>query len=153
MAKPIKNYTSSISSSRSITFIESQLIKHGAHQILKTYDSDGRVASLCFMIKIEGRDMPFKLPARVEECEKVLRANLTSRARPETRRKIPEQAERTAWKILSDWVEAQMALIQLSQVEILEVFLPYVFDSTKDMTFFETLKERKYKGLLPSAVD
>jgi hypothetical protein len=59
------------------------------------------------------------------------------RTRPETKKKIPRQAERTAWKILSDWVEAQMAMIELSQIEITEVFLSYLYDHKTDQTFYE----------------
>lgn len=146
----LKNYTSTVPATRSISYIETKLAQKGATQILKLYDATARVEGICFIIPMNGRDMPFKLPAKVAECEKVLMANLTSRARPETKKKIPQQAERTAWKILSDWVEAQMAMIELSQVEILEVFLSYVYDHQKQQTFFEQIKEKNYKALLPA---
>ena len=93
--------------------------------------------------------MFFKLPAKVSQCEQILVASLSPRSRPETRKKVTAQAERTAWKILSDWIEAQMAMIELAQVEVMEVFLPYVYDVTRKQTFFEQIKERKYKALLP----
>jgi hypothetical protein len=116
------------------------------------YDDNARVEGICFMIPIDGREMSFKLPANIAKCEEVLLASLSRRARPETKKKIPQQAERTAWKILSDWVEVQMAMIELAQVEILEVFLAYVFDSQEGRTFFEQIKEKKYKALLPGKV-
>lgn len=146
----LKNYTSSQPASRSIMYIESKLVQHGAMHILKTYSPDGRVASICFTMNIDGNDINFKLPAKIDACEKTLLSNLSARARPETRKKIPQQAERTAWKILQDWVEVQMAMIELSQTEVLEVFLAYVFDTTSQTTFFETIKDRKYKALLPA---
>ena len=146
----LKNYTSTVPAARSIAYIEGKLAQNGAKQTLKTYDDQQRVSGICFMIPIDGKEISFKLPAKVPECEKVLRANLSSRARPETIQKVEKQAERTAWKILSDWVEAQMAMIELAQVEVLEVFLPYVFDNQQGKTFFESIKERKYKALLPS---
>ena len=143
----LKNYTSTISAARSQAFIEKKLVQHGARAIQKTYGPDGRVDAMCFSMHIEGREVFFKLPVRVANCEEVLRANLSSRARPETIKKIPDQAERTAWKIESDWVEAQMAKIELAQIEVMEVFLPYVFDGKQ--TYFEILKEKGYKALLP----
>lgn len=145
---PLKNYTSSVSVSRSIAFIEDKLAKSGARDVLKRYDDDQRVASIMFTIPMDGNDMPFKLPARIAECERVLIGMLSSRARPETRRKIGAQAARTAWKILSDWVEAQMAMIELAQVELMEVFLPYLYDPVNEQTYFEKMKERGYKALL-----
>ena len=136
-------------------FIEGKLAGNGARQILKLYDEQGRVSGMCFMMMIDGHEVPFKLPARVENCERVLNENLTSRARPETRKKIPQQAERTAWKILSDWVEAQMAMIELAQIEVLEVFMPYLYNNQKKQTYFETLKEGGFKCLkaLPPAAN
>ncbi len=132
-----------------MAFIESKLVQHGARAILKTYDDDGRMVGMCFSLKVNSSEVRFKLPSRVANCEKVLRANLSSKARPETIKKIPAQAERTAWKILSDWVEAQMAMIELAQIEVMEVFMPYIFNGKQ--TYFELVKERKYKALLPGA--
>ncbi len=111
----LKNYTSSVSAARSISYIEAKLAQNGARQILKLYDENARVEGMCFIIMLNGLEMPFKLPAKISECEKVLLANLSPRAKPETRKKVVQQAERTAWKILSDWVEAQMAMIITKQ--------------------------------------
>ncbi len=147
----LKNYTSTMPAARSISYIETKLAQNGAREILKLYNEAGRVTGICFNIPLNGRDMFFKLPAKLAECEKVLLANLSPRTRSETKKKIPQQAERTAWKILLDWVEAQMAMIELSQVEVLQVFLSYVYDHQKKQTFFEQIKEKKYKALLPAA--
>jgi len=149
----LKNYTSTVSVSRSISYIEEQLTKHGARQILKLYDEAGKVSGICFMMQLGGREVPYKLPARLAECEKILRANMSRRARPETFKKLAEQAERTTWKIISDWIEAQMALIELSQVEMIEVFLPYLYDHQKQQTLFESMKAKGFKGLLPAAAE
>lgn len=144
---PLKNYTSKIPASRSISYIESKLAQNGARQILKTYDDDGKVTGMCFTIPINGHDMPFKLPARVDRCETVLMQATTSRTRPETLKKIPKQAERTAWKILSDWVEAQMAMIELAQIEVMEVFMPYLYDGKSGQTYYEIMKDQQFKAL------
>lgn len=149
----LKNYTSNQSASRSISYIEQKLIQQGANKILKIYDEDCRLKAICFSIIIDGEDISFKLPAKVKACETVLLSNLSARARPETRKKVPQQAERTAWKILQDWVEAQMAMIELSQTEIMEVFLPYVFNNQTEQTFFEQIKSKGYAKLLPKPGD
>jgi len=92
--------------------------------------------------------MPFKLPAQIANCERVLMANLSRRAKPETKKQVPKQAERTAWKIMSDWVEAQMAMIELAQVEVMEVFMPYLYDSATKQTFFQMAKKNDFQRLL-----
>ena len=132
---------------RVVTF-ETKLVANGARSIIKEFGPKGEISTLCFVIQINGNDIPFQLPAKVQECEKVLLASLSSRAHPGTRKKMKDQAERTAWKILSDWVEAQMAMIELAQVDVMEVFLPYVYDPTTRMTFFQSMQKKKFKGLL-----
>ena len=146
----LKNYTSSVPASTSITWIEKKLASKGATQILKEYGPDARVSCIKFSLRVDGQDVLFNLPAQIENCERVLRANLSQRAKADTIKKVPAQAERTAWKILADWVDAQMARIELAQVEVMEVFLPYVFDAQHNRTFFQLLKEKNFK-MLPGA--
>ena len=144
----IKNYTSQVSAKRSIEYIETTLVKHGARTVVKQYDEEGRTNGIYFLVPIDGHETPYKLPARIAECEVVLRSNLGQRARPETRKKIPQQAERTAWKILSDWVEAQMAMVELGQIEFTEVYLPYLYDQKTNQTLYEKIKEKGLSNLL-----
>jgi len=147
---PLKNYTSGISADRSISYIEAKLAGHKATQILKIYSPEGTVDAICFIARIGEVDMPFRLPCQVAAVERTLRANMR-RPRPETLRKIGDQARRTAWKILADWIDAQMAMIELSQVELMEVFLPYVYDHGRQQTYFQSIKEHGFKALLPAA--
>ncbi len=146
----IKNYTSSISVDRSVSYIEKKLVQHGARDILKRFGGDGRITGICFNMAVNGLTVPFQLPSKTAACEKILRENLSPRARPETHKKIKEQAERTSWKILSDWVEAQMAMIELAQVDFMEVFMPYMFDPTKEKTVYQIAAESNFKKLLPA---
>jgi hypothetical protein len=90
--------------------------------------------------------MPFRLPARVSNVEKQLRGSIR-RPRAGTLDNIQAQAERTAWKLLSDWVDIQMSLIELQQVKFIEVFLPYVYDPIKKQTYFEKLEQGNFKQL------
>jgi len=144
----LKNYTSQVSASRSISWIEDKLARHGARQILKEYTADGRVASIAFIIHSNGIELPFHLPARIAAAEKVLRAEVR-RPRKDTYKHITQQSERTAWKILADWVDAQMAMVELAQVDVLEVFLPYLFDRAHKQTFYESLQARGFQKALP----
>ena len=144
----LKNYTSQVPASRSIGWIEDKLARHGARQILKEYTPDSRVSSLAFIIHVNGTELPFHLPARIDACEKVLRSEVR-RPKKDTYTRIAKQAERTAWKILADWVDAQMAMIDLAQVDVLEVFLPYLFDRSKQQTFYQQLSAKGVQKALP----
>jgi hypothetical protein len=143
----IKNYTSEVPASRSIQHIENCLIAHGAKNIMKMYDENKRLESLAFILNIDGRDTPFKLPAHVDRVERKLRARVR-RPSDAVYRRVREQAERTAWKIQSDWVAIQMSLIELDQVEIMQVFLSYVWFPKDKKTYFELLKDNGF-NLLP----
>lgn len=92
----IKNYTSQVPASRSIKRIEDMLIVHGARNILKTYDDDGQLSGICFQLAVDGQVIPFKLPARIENIERLLNAQI-KRPTNATYERIKAQAARTAW--------------------------------------------------------
>ena len=142
----LKNYTSTVPVSRSVQHIEDCLIRHGAKNIMKMYDTDKKLESLCFIMPVDGKEIPFKLPASVDRVEKVLKAAVR-RPTSQTNARIKEQAERTAWKLQSDWVDIQMSLIELNQVEIMQVFLAYVYFPIQKKTYFERLKSTNFKLL------
>jgi hypothetical protein len=142
----LKNYTSGIPADRSVSRIETLLVALGATNINKAY-VDGKLSSISFMVIVNGNTIPFKLPARIEAVEKVMRADIR-RPRKGTMDKLKDQAERTAWKIICDWVEVQGTMIKLQQAEFIEVFMPYVFSLENNQTFFERMKEKNYKALL-----
>jgi len=130
----IKNYTSTVPVSRSVQHIEDRLVKHGAQKIVKEYDQDKKLAAICFTLMLNGREIPFKIPARVANVEKMLRGSVR-RPTSGTYERIAEQAERSAWKLVSDWVDIQISLVELQQVEFMEVFLPYVYSPADRLTF------------------
>lgn len=138
----IKNYTSSVPAFRSVQHIEDKLSAYGIKNIIKSYGTNKELVGVCFIINENGEEIAFKLPARVEECEKIL-SRRVKKLHKSTLKRIREQSERTAWKLLSDWVDVQMSLIEIGQAEMLQIFLPYVYCPETDQTFFEKLKKRK----------
>jgi hypothetical protein len=142
----IKNRTSVVTVSKSITKIEDCLVAHGAKDILKTY-VDGRPNGLAFIINIGESSVPFKIPSRVDRIVSKM-TEKRKRLRKGSIDKITQQAERTAWKILSDWVEIQMTIVDLDQAEIMEVFMPYIYDRSKEQTFFDKAKQNNFSMML-----
>lgn len=144
----IKNYTSDVPVSRTIARIEELLAKCGANQIAKEYNARGTVKSLQFVIAVGQQQHVIKLPSNPEKVFLALKAKVT-RPRAGSMDRLREQSERTAWKLQQDWVEVQMSMIALGQAEMLQVFLPYVFNGRE--TYYEALSARGFKGLLTNA--
>lgn len=111
------------------------------------YDQSGRVEAVSFTIDIDGKLVGFRLPAKVENVEKIFyqkkkpRYNW-SRAEPLTDAE-KEQAYRTAWANVADWIEAQMAMIDTQMVKLEEIFLPYAIDRN-GKTYFENIRDNKF---------
>ena len=112
---------------------------------LKLYE-EKCLMGVAFTLVVNGNQVPFRLPARIKNVEKQLRT-MIKRPRKDTLKNITVQAERTAWKLLSDWVDIQVSLVELQQVQFLEVFLPYVYDHSKQQTFFEKLEKTGFQQL------
>jgi hypothetical protein len=141
----LKNYTSSVPAVTSINKIENKLVVHGAKNISKLY-KDKKLAGLAFTMPVGSSELSFRLPSRVDNVATVMKAEI-KRPKPGTFARIEAQAERTAWKILSDWVDIQMSLIELQQVEFVEVFMPYAYDHLNDETYYEKVKKGDFKQL------
>ena len=137
----ILNYTTTIDAFKTVSEIEYILMKHGAKSIMKNYE-DGTVTGLSFLIDTGIQQMPVRLPAKIDGCLQVLRKEKKENPRKQIK-DSREQAERVAWRILKDWVEAQMALLDIEMVRFEEIFLPYIETNT-GQTVYERLEERKF---------
>ena len=135
----ILNYTTTIESYKTVSEIENILVKHKATSIMKNYSGEA-IASLSFLVDVGYNQIPIKMPAKVDECLKVLQNEKKKNSKVKATR---EQAERVAWRILKDWVEAQMALLDINMVKMEEVFMPYIVDKT-GQTLFEKLEEQRF---------
>ena len=135
----ILNYTTTIEAYKTVSEIENILVKHKATSIMKNYNSEA-IESLSFLVDVGYNQIPIKMPAKVDECLKVLQNEKKKNSKVKATR---EQAERVAWRILKDWVEAQMALLDINMVKMEEVFMPYIVDKT-GQTLFEKLEERRF---------
>lgn len=143
----LKNYTSTVPALTSIGKIQRVLVEAGATDISQKYDPVTKICiAISFRIKYKDTAMFFQLPAKVSACYEVLFKEV-KRPQPDTKKRVFEQAERTAWKIVSDWVEIQLAMIQMEQAEMMQVFLPYAYNPATDTTFYDKMKSSEFKAL------
>lgn len=127
---PLLNYTTGVAASRSIGQIQHLLVKAGARAIMSEYDDNGFTVGLAFQIETPYGFRGFTLPVNSDRVLAVLQ-----RQRVENRFKSPEHAEKVAWRILKDWVEAQLAIIETEMVTLDQVMLPYM--QTNEGTVYE----------------
>lgn len=131
---PLLNYTTKVNVYTTLGEIQGQLVKHGAKKIMQDYDDDGRIVALTFMINTPVGPRGIRLPANVDAVHRVL-----------TKQKVKcdrEQAERVAWRIVKDWIEAQMAILESDMVQMDEIFLPYMV-SNNGKTLFEEYRKNQ----------
>ena len=144
---PIKNYASEIPIDRIFAELQQTLGTHGAKHISFEYGDDGKVHGITFTIKVNDRFIPIKLPARVEKAQAVLKKQweegVISHKRGKENTYGYEQAYRVAWRNILDWVQAQMALLEIGMAKLEEVFLPYMQDH-EGVTFFERMEQRGF---------
>ncbi len=141
----MKNYTSQVPVDRTISLIERELAKFGATNILKNYEA-GEVTSISFTIfdPLSSKLILIKLPVKIKAVEDVLFKKY-KRIRNSSIKKTRDQARRTAWRLVLDWVQVQLSMMEMNQAEMTQIFLPYIWDGQK--TFYEALKENNFKAL------
>lgn len=135
------NYTTTVEAYKTVSEIEQMLVKHGAKSIMKQFD-DGMITSLSFLINTGVNDIPIKLPIRVDDVLQVLIEQ--KKMHPKAGIKATkDQANRVAWRILKDWIEVQMALLDIEMVQFEEIFLSYI-ETAGGKTIYEKLEEKHF---------
>lgn len=134
---PILNYTTTVPASRSIGQIQDLLVKGGARAIMSEYDDRGFAAGLSFAVGTPMGLQSFRLPANVDKVHAVLQ-----RQRVQPRYRERSHAERVAWRILKDWIEAQLAIVQSEMVSLDQVMLPYM-RVEGERTVYELVRDRQ----------
>ena len=148
---PIKNYTTSVSASRTVNEIQDLLRHHGASDVIVHYGTDREPENLTFNIETKHGDIVFRLPANVPALAALLLKQLTAsnyrqwdtQYQAQRKAKVKEQAGRVAWRIIKDWVDAQLAIIETEMVTLEEVFLPYMV-TNDGRILYEALKGKDF---------
>jgi hypothetical protein len=132
----ILNYTTKIDSIKTIGEITQCLVAHGAKKIVSDYDDDGIPVQVTFHLMINDTLVAYTLPANYNGVLKAMERNKKI-SRPMCTK---EQAIRVSWRIIKDWVEAQMAIVEADLADMAEVFLPYAL-TKKGTTLYQEIKD------------
>jgi hypothetical protein len=139
---PTLNYTTTIAPAKTIAEMQTALVKHGASSVVVRYENQ-RAVGLGFVLPTPHGDREFYLdvdPARVL-------ALLTRQKQGNSRIKADaDQAERVGWRVLKDWLLAQLAIIEAQLVELDQVMLPYLRVDA-DHTLYQAYKANEARAL------
>ena len=137
----ILNYTTSISVDKTISEIQVKLAKANAQAIMCEYEN-GITTHISFRVNTQHGVMMFRLPANADGVLKGMQKAKLSKSQC-----TKEQAQRVAWRIVKDWVEAQLAIIQAEMATMAEVFLPYAQTNT-GKTVYQNLLDKGLPALI-----
>src|SRR5579864_9646271 len=98
MKRSIFMGTTNISPQQTAAEIVSNLVRAGATAINTNYEA-GRITGIRWIQRVRGVECMFEMPVRVAPLQKLIRDK--------------EQAERTAWRQLLRWAQAQNAMIEV----------------------------------------
>ena len=118
---PILNYTTTVPTDRTMGQVQGLLVRAGAWQVLTNYEA-GKPTSIAFTLNTPSGPRSFVLPVDTEAVHFLLDHD----RKVERRFKTKEQAERVAWRIIKDWLEAQLAILESGMVSFDQIMLPYM---------------------------
>jgi hypothetical protein len=120
-----------------MSHIEKCLMDMGCTSIVKDCQ-DKRVVGITFCLLVNGHTIAFKMPANIDKVFNLMWNKIKNKSNA-SREKYMKQAERTAWKNISEWVHIQCTLVMMEQVEPLQIFMPYMLLKSGE-TAFDSMK-------------
>jgi hypothetical protein len=122
---PTLNYTTTIAVTKTVAEMQTMLGAHGADAIMVRYANRAPVAVSFSMVGPAGERTSYTLPVDVNAMLGVL-AKQWRDGKIARRYATQEQAERTSWRVVKDWLAAQLALIEAQMASLDQVMLPYL---------------------------
>ncbi len=124
------NYTTKIGAEQTISEIQKMLSLQGVSAMMTEYDGP-HVSAVSFRLLMDGKPVGFKLPCNWKAVYEIFTAKAGKRNIWDAKREArvldarKQQAIRTAWRIIFEWMRAQLALVDVNMVTVPQVFLPY----------------------------
>lgn len=144
---PLLNYTTTVPVERTVGKVQQMLVKAGAQGIAHSYT--GQVLTgLAFTVQAPYGPQTYSLPVDLDRVRSVL---VKQRVAP--RYSTKEHSARVAWKILHDWVAAQLAIIETEMVGLDQVLLPYAHTDHAGTTVYQRFIEQQQAAIGPGQAE
>ncbi len=143
---PLLNYTTSIDTGKTVNEITMMLSRARASAILSEFDDQQHLTAVSFKIQTKFGIMAFRLPCEPKAVMAVINNQVLAGKIPRRYRDDMEQARRVGWRIIKDWLEAQLAIVETQMVSLDQVFLPYA-QNESGQTLYEVMSGGGFSGL------
>jgi hypothetical protein len=149
---PTLNYTTKIEPGQSVAEMTALLVKAGADAIATRY-TGGQPSGLSFTLPTAFGIRSFALPCNVDGMRSALlreenRGEFRALRKASGTFSTQEHAARVAWRVLKDWLAAQLALINAGQATVDQVMLPYLLVSEDgNRTLYQAYSENQLQAL------
>ena len=140
----IANYTTSVEWRKSVSEIIGMLASARASHLMQEFDGAGNVTAVAFKIKTPHGELAFHLPCETQKAMQVLQNQYAAGKIRRGYSNDANHARNVAWRILRHWLEAQLALVEIGQVTVEQVFLPYVQNS-EGKTLYEVMLANRFQ--------
>lgn len=147
MATRALNYTTTITVERTVAEVQALLGRHGASETSVIFE-DGAAVGMGFTLRTPHGERHFRLPVNIAAMQRLLLSEEAAGAFKGARRAAghftsDEHAARVAWRVVKDWVEAQMALVAAEMARVDEVFLPYLVVEGRSGTLYARYRQHE----------
>jgi hypothetical protein len=141
MASGPLNYSTKIPAARSVSECQQLLAEAGAAAVAVMYE-DRKPCGLSFRLETPHGMRDFSMPVSVAGVHKMLRTARDTAHIGRPMLESEEHAVRVAWRVIRDWLEAQLAIIAAQMATLDEVMLPYL-QVESGLTLYEAYRERE----------
>ncbi len=143
---PIKNFTTSIDYHTTLSEVTRMLSKAGANKIIQDNNSEGMPIGITFQLVWDYNTFSYALPCNFQGVLKAM----------EKDKKVPrrmcnkDQALKVGWRIVKDWISAQLAIVEAEVASMPEIFLPYAVTPDGDTLFTKIQNNKKMLAIGPA---
>ncbi len=126
---PIKNYRTVISALKTASEIQEILAKHGVDSVNIEYLQQ-KPDAIKFSVTIYKQEYFFRLPCNPHGVLETLKRDGVAKTYCNL-----DRARDISWRIIKDWLDAQLAIIDAGQVTMAEIFFPYLLEANGETIY------------------
>ncbi len=131
----VENYTTTVSAAKTAGEIQALLAAHGVQRLMLEY-AEGKPTGVTFQMETEFGPRLFQLPVNIDAMHQLLIREKRAKRLPgisETLANSREHAERVAWRVVAEWLRAQLTLVATRMASLDQVMLPYLVQDGRSL--------------------